>query len=263
MKNRNFGWFLLKISLCCSAIAFGFAKLDWTPNILVSAQLIPIDRMSPLSSRIYRRCRSATVRVVKADSAGSGVIINRNGNVYSVLTNWHVVDSSNPLILTVDNQQHQLVQAPQQIGNVDLALLQFYSDAEYPMVEIETKMPQLGETVYVAGFPLNNESDELGFGNESFRLTQGKVSVVPAKSLPQGYQLGYTNTTEMGMSGSPIFDAEGSLVAIHGRGKYRDPGFGVYIFEDGSEPSPPQLKQMIQASWGIPIEVYTKLYETP
>ena len=260
MKNRNFGWFVLKISLCCTAIALGFVKLDWVPNILVSAQLIPIERMSSLSSRIYQRCRSATVRVVKADSAGSGVIINRNGNVYSVLTNWHVVDSSNPLILTVDNQQHQLVQAPQQIGNFDLALLQFYSEAEYPIVEIETKMPQLGETVYVAGFPLtDNESDELGFGNESFRLTQGKVSIVPAKSLPQGYQLGYTNTTEMGMSGSPIFDAEGLLVAIHGRGKYRDPGFGVYIFEDGSEPSPLQLEQMIKASWGIPIEVYTKL----
>ena len=259
MKNRNFGWFVLKISLCCTAIV-GFAKFDQVSDILVPARLIPSERMSPIGSRIYRRCRSATVRVVKADSAGSGVIINRNGNVYSVLTNWHVVDSSNPLILTVDNEQHQLVQAPQQIGNVDLALLQFYSEAEYPLVEIETKMPQQGETVYVAGFPLtDNESDKLGFSNESFRLTQGKVSIIPAKALPQGYQLGYTNTTEMGMSGSPIFNAEGSLIAIHGRGKYRDPGFGVYIFEDGSEPSPPQLEQMIESSWGIPIRVYAKL----
>ena len=61
------------------------------------------------------------------------------------------------------------------------------------------------------------------------------------------------------MSGSPIFNTDGFLVGIHGRGKYRDPGFGVYIFEDGSEPSPAQLEQMIEASWGIPIGIYSNL----
>jgi hypothetical protein len=91
-------------------------------------------------------------------------------------------------------------------------------------------------------------------------LIEGEVSIVPVKSLPQGYRLGYTNDTKIGMSGSPIFNDAGLLVAIHGRGKYRDPGFGVYIFEDGSEPPPEQLEQMVKSSWGIPIEVYSELF---
>ncbi|MEG4114000.1 MULTISPECIES: hypothetical protein [unclassified Microcoleus] len=61
------------------------------------------------------------------------------------------------------------------------------------------------------------------------------VSVLLPKSLAQGYSLGYTNEVKIGMSGSPIFNAKGFLVGINGRGKYRDPNFGVYAFEDGSD----------------------------
>ena len=235
----------------------------YSPGATIAKE-VPTRNVSPEANRnseIYQLCQSATVRVVKAESAGSGVIISREGNTYSVLTNWHVVNSSNPVILTADDRQHQLVKPPQQLGDADLALLQFSSAVEYPTAEIETEMPQIGDTVYAAGFPLaiGEIENSLDLGNEAFRLIQGEVSIIPVKSLPQGYRLGYTNETEMGMSGSPIFNAEGLLVAIHGRGKYRDPSFGVYIFEDGSEPPPEQLEQMIESSWGIPISIYSEL----
>ena len=103
---------------------------------------------------------------------------------------------------------------------------------------------------------VGDNQNSLDLGNEAFLLTKGEISLVPNKSLPLGYQLGYTNETAIGMSGSPIFNARGMLVAIHGRGKHRDPGFGVYIFADGTEPSTEQLSQMIQSSWGIPISTY-------
>lgn len=242
------------------------SKINWHLIASAIAQDIPSSEIDPevsSSSEIYQLLKSSTVRVVKADSAGSGVIINREGSTYLVLTNWHVVDSKNPLILTADDQQHQLVQPPQQIENVDLALLKFYSEVEYPIAKVEAQIPQIGDKVYAAGFPLTigEIENSLGLGNEAFRLTQGEVSIIPAKSLPQGYQLGYTNETEAGMSGSPIFNAEGLLVGIHGRGKYRDPNFGVYIFEDGSEPPQEELEQMIKSSWGIPISFYSELFE--
>lgn len=264
MKGRNPLLRLLRLSsFFLVAIALHYALLSWSinPQVLAQSELMEnVQVIKGLESDLYQLYQSATVRVVKIDSAGSGVIINRSGNIYAVLTNWHVVDQHTPLILTVDDQQHQLTGAPQQLGNSDLALLQFNSEADYPIAQLETTMPQVGETVYAAGFPLEiNESLTLDLGNKAFRLTQGKILVVPIKSLPQGYQLGYTNDTAIGMSGSPIFNTEGSLVAIHGRGKYRDPGFGVYIFEDGSEPPPEQLEQMIQSSWGIPINTYVKL----
>ena len=283
MKDGNLGGKLIfklaifSVSVIGGAIALKTIELPpsygiaiWSSGINSNtvtsaiAQEVPTQNALPEAnpnSKIYQLFQSSTVRVVKADSAGSGVIINREGNTYSVLTNWHVVDSNNPLILTADDQKHQLVKPPQQLGDADLALLQFHSEVEYPPAQIETKMPQIGDTVYAAGFPLiiGDIENSLALGNEAFRLTQGEISVIPAKSMPQGYQLGYTNKTEIGMSGSPIFNAAGLLVGIHGRGKYRDPGFGVYIFEDGSEPPPEQLKQMVKSSWGIPISTYAEL----
>lgn len=248
------GWLLLV------AIAFADLPPQGNSQIKIWAQSLGDDSVvSPhdLERDFWALCQSATVRIVKTDSAGSGVIIARQGNTYSVLTNWHVVDSSNPVILTVDDQQHQLLTAPQQLGNLDLALLQFTSEVAYPVAPVARSLPQVGDQVYAAGFPLEiSDADSIDLGNDAFRLTQGQVSIIPSKSLPQGYQLGYTNDTAIGMSGSPIFNTEGSLVAIHGRGKYRDPSFGVYIFEDGSEPPPEQLEQMIQSSWGIPLSTY-------
>lgn len=268
MKDGNSSSPIFRLSLfSVMAIVCHYSQPNLNLGGTVLAQSIPTENVIPASSfpsnideELHQLCQSATVRVIKPDSAGSGVIINRQGNIYSVLTNWHVVNSSNPLILTADDQQYQLVEAPQQLGNADLALLQFYSEVEYPVPQMQTTMPQIGDTVYAAGFPLEiNNLNSLSLGNAAFRLTEGEVSVIPLKSLPQGYQIGYTNDTASGMSGSPIFNAQGLLVAIHGRGKYRDPGFGVYIFEDGSEPNAEQLEQMIQSSWGIPIATYAEL----
>ncbi|MEG4839658.1 hypothetical protein QUB24_16200 [Microcoleus sp. B9-D4] len=76
------------------------------------------------------------------------------------------------------------------------------------------------------------------------------------KSLPQGYRLGYTNEVKIGMSRDPIFNAKGFLIGINGRGKYREPNFGVYAFEDGSESTAELLEKMVKSSWGIPISIY-------
>ena len=253
--SQLLGWF------ACAAMALTYGQLNLNQGVL--AQSVPtLDILPEANNGIYQMFKSATVRVVKADSAGSGVIIAREDNIYSVLTNWHVVDSSNPIILTVDNEQHRLVEAPRQVGNADLALLKFSSQVEYPIALIQPTMPKIGDQVFAAGFPLTiNEASSLELGNQAFRLTPGKISVIPVKSMPQGYQLGYTNETEIGMSGSPIFNEDGALIAIHGRGKHRDPGFGVYLFEDGSEPDPEQLEKMIESSWGIPLSAYAELLD--
>ena len=254
MKDGNLG---IRLAVyCLSATILSLVTIRGNFEGLTMAQEAPVNL---LSEEFYQKCQSTTVRIVKTDSAGSGVIIAREGNFYSVLTSWHVVNSSNFFILTADDRQHQLTNPPQQLGDADLAVLKFYSESEYPTATIRSQIPQVGDTVYAAGFPLSIEGDRnsVRLGNEAFRLIEGEVSIVPDRSLPQGYRLGYTNDTEMGMSGSPIFDTDGLLVGIHGRGKYRDPGFGVYSFEDGSEPSPEQLERMIESSWGIPISIYS------
>jgi len=262
MRHSNLGTRLGVFYLTAAIVLMALARFDSSRSVNAQeAPTIELFSEASVDNELYRKCKLSTVRIIKADSAGSGVIIAREGNFYSVLTSWHVVSSNNSTILTADDREHQLINAPKQLGDADLGVLKFYSEIEYPIAVIQDRIPQVGETVYAAGFPLSidrdKKSDELG--NEAFRLSEGQVSIIPDKSLPQGYRLGYTNDTAMGMSGSPIFDRDGLLVGIHGRGKYRDPSFGVYLFEDGSEPSPAQLEEMISSSWGIPIGIYNNL----
>ena len=114
---------------------------------------------------------------------------------------------------------------------------------------MSTEQAAVGEPVLVAGFPAGSQVEALA-------VTRGFISLLPPKSLPQAYSLGYTNEVKIGMSGGPVFNAKSLLIAINGRGKYRDPGFGVYTFEDGSEPTPELLEKMVKSSWGIPINIY-------
>ena len=237
-------------------VSLGHKQLALTQTI--PSYVLPDDTYS---QDIYKLAQSSTVRIIRDNTAGTGVIIYHQGDVYTVLTNWHVVKNDSFLqIMAADGQIYQLLQSPQQLGNLDLALIQFQSRDSYQVATVATEDPEVGEKVYAAGFPLYEEGDRsmntISQGIQAFRLTQGEVSLILPKSLPDGYYLGYTNDTEIGMSGGPIFNTKGFLVGVHGRGKYRDPDFGVYTFEDGSEPSPKMLETMIDCSWGIPITTY-------
>ncbi|MEO1673289.1 MAG: serine protease, partial [Cyanobacteria bacterium J06631_2] len=147
------------------------------------------------SQDIYDLAQSSTVRIIQDNAAGTGVIIYQAGQIYTVLTNWHVVGSENvSSIMTSDGREYQLLQPPQRLGNFDLALIQFQSSDSHQIATIATNDPEVGEKVYAAGFPLYEQDDSsintIPLGIEAFRLTQGEVSLIPPKSLPEGYHLG-------------------------------------------------------------------------
>lgn len=193
--------------------------------------------------------RQTAVRIQTAKSSGSGTIVQRQGQTYTVLTSWHVVafDKGDRTIVTGDGRRYRPLGVPRRLGDTDLAIVQFRVNVEYKVAPITRRSPAVGEPLLAAGFPA---------GAVALTVARGLTELVLPKSLPQGYSLGYTNEVKIGMSGGPIFNAEGLLVGINGRGKYRDPGFGVYAFEDGSEPTPELLEKMVKSSWGIPISIY-------
>lgn len=196
--------------------------------------------------------RQTTVRIKTAKYSGSGTIVRSIGQIYTVLTSWHVVafDRGDRTIVTSDGLLHQpLLLTVRRLDNTDLAIAEFLSTNQYKIASTSTELAAVGEPVLAAGFPAGSEVDAIA-------VTRGLVSLLLPKSLPQAYSLGYTNEVKIGMSGGPIFNAKGLLVGINGRGKYRDPGFGVYAFEDGSEPTPELLEKMVKSSWGIPISIY-------
>lgn len=250
MKKRFFALFMAALLTSLIPIA-GMAEPETARSTSSNIEAGSIEELA----------RMTTVRIFTPDASGSGILVKRQETIYSVLTNWHVLANSSQITVTApDGQKYQLF-ASRQLGNTDLAIAQFDSKTAYQIAKPTTKTISVGETVFAAGFPMyrgQNWQTTFSQGLQVFQLTQGVVSLVLPKSLPQGYRLGYTNDILVGMSGGPIFNGQGELIGVNGRIKDRDPSFGVYVFEDGTEPSAALLEQMVNSSWGIPIATYLR-----
>ncbi len=204
-------------------------------------------------SQLLHLAQSVTVKVLSKDSWGSGILIQKQGKVYSVLTNEHVLIAGDPpyRIQTPDGQIYnaELVKTAQFQEN-DLSLLHFRSTKTVYAVALLGAAPLQGDEVFAGGFPLAVEKSTSGL--QEFVFTRGKVSLVLHKALEGGYQIGYTNKVENGMSGGPVLNRRGEVVAINGMHAY--PLWGdPYVFQDGSHPGASMRQVMIRSSWAIPI----------
>ncbi|HEY9850247.1 MAG TPA: trypsin-like peptidase domain-containing protein [Leptolyngbyaceae cyanobacterium] len=159
--------------------------------------------------------REATV-FINGQNPGSGVIISRKGNTYYVLTAQHVVNSPDEYeIVTSDGTKHSLdYSTVKKLPGVDLALVQFTSDKHRRIAPLgDSDVANEGKTVYISGWPHPGRA----IAQRIFQLTSGKISGRPLEPLDKGYGLVYTNTTRVGMSGGPVWDAQGRVIGIHGQ----------------------------------------------
>lgn len=263
--HRVINW--LEVGLMSSLAIAQSYFLDGRNAIAQTVLTYPLPTQTQ-EGNVQRLAQQTTVRIFTPNASGSGVIVQRQGQTYTVLTSWHVVAFSDKhTIITPDGQRYTPVSRQlKQLGNTDLGITQFRSNSFYKVATISNQPVKVGEPVFAAGFPMYQElslATTFDQGIRAFRFTSGEVSVLPPKSLAQGYRLGYTNDIAVGMSGGPIFNASGALIGINGRVKNRDPDFGVYAFEDGTEPSPQLLAQIVNSSWGIPISSYLKFQHLP
>ncbi|MCM1984832.1 trypsin-like peptidase domain-containing protein [Lyngbya confervoides] len=177
-------------------------------------------RARALSGREIRdRAAAITVQIQAAGSSGSGVLLQRQGNRYAVLTAKHVVDATQPgeelYAVTSDGRFHGgVVQEMVLLAGLDVALLWFAVAPEAPdyALAVVGNSDALVETdrIYVAGFPQTG----LAITRPTFTITQG---VVTGKgTYERGYGLIDDNVTQTGMSGGPILNQQGQLVGIHG-----------------------------------------------
>ncbi|WP_293150591.1 MULTISPECIES: serine protease [unclassified Microcoleus] len=252
---------IFTISLLLTGLLFSLAK-DTHEHISIKPAAISEN----LNREVSEIARLVTVRILSDSGSGSGVIIGRNGENYRVLTNNHVVagNTQNYTVLTADGQTHIAKRlSSSQFSRLDLALVEFTSRESYRVVEIgNSHKLAVGDAVFGAGFPNWHWIDAKAIENtrnwglKAFRLTAGKVGMLPEKSFVEGYQLGYTNDITEGMSGGPVLDSRGRLVGVNGRLKYPLAGIEVFTFVDGSVPSEGVFREMEALSWGIPIEIF-------
>lgn len=217
------------------------------PNTVhIISQVLPLDKLRQFAQAI-------TVKIVNKDAQGSGVIIAKDGNTYTVLTNAHVIRNKNSLdIQTADKKIHQakIISLGNSLEGNDLAVLQFQATQTYQTVPLAIN-PNLQENqpVYAVGFP-----DETGI----LTLNEGKISLFTPKPFIGGYQIGYSNEIKPGMSGGPLLNQQGELIGINGL--LSNPILNdAYRYQDGSYPTQDQIKRYRNTSFAVPIQTLISL----
>lgn len=209
------------------------------------------------ATRVYQVARSISVKVYTGSTNGSGLIIQRSGSVYTIVTSRHVLTPGAPYqVETADGRVYSAeVLENVAFGGNDLALLQFSSGQDYPVANLGSGASlAVGDRVYVGGFPNGIDPSQAG----GFVFRDGTVTLLPDRALEKGYQLGFTNRIDKGMSGGPLLNDRGEIVGINGMHAY--PLWGnPYIYIDGSEPSAATREIMVRSNWAIPIETLVQL----
>jgi len=253
------------------------------PEIL-SAYNLPLPQVNPdiettaytgYIAELEAKAKGFTVRIDSSSKAnGSGVIIAKKGNIYTVLTADHVLcekeesqdAASKPCpdntytVVTRDGKTRNIEKSTiiRQEG-VDLAVFQFESRDNYPVAEIANYNPNTGDFVFAAGFPKIGDNPskwlfsggaihdkELGLlltRQSPLRNKQGGT-LQSVASLTGGYELVYTSITFGGMSGGAVLDSQGRVIGIHGRSEGAGGG-----------------KIQLGLSLGIPISTFIGLQE--
>jgi S1-C subfamily serine protease len=167
---------------------------------------------------VARIAEAITVRIEGA-TQGSGVLVKREGNRYTVLTAWHVVSGQRQgeelAIYTPDGKAHQAVDGSiQQIGKVDMAILSFSSSTAYKLAKVGDAMGiTSGSSIFVGGYPLPTSA----VPKRIWRFLTGNLVAKASVAMPNGYQLLYSNPTLPGMSGGAVLNQSGELIGIHGQ----------------------------------------------
>jgi serine protease Do len=183
--------------------------------VLVGINLAPARALT--SAEVNTIARSVTVRIMSSGGSGSGVLIRKEGKTYTLLTVVHVLANQTAVyeVATSDGQRYTLDRKSIKAhAQADLAIAQFTSTKSYPVTKISSSQDVTeGSPTYVAGFPAKTTA----MTESIYNFTKGEVTAAPAQPFKDGYGLVYTNATLPGMSGGPIFNADGALIGIHGR----------------------------------------------
>ncbi|MFN5952225.1 MAG: GUN4 domain-containing protein [Dolichospermum sp.] len=152
-----------------------------------------------------------TVMIGGLDGKGSGVTMAKHGKTYTVLTAHHVVKKAGYglyEIITYDGQKYEMENKAQTLGKLDLALVKFTSSKNYPLAKIaDSQTIKEGARVYYAGFPANQP--------RNYRFIPADIT--GRSQNQEGYELSYNGSALPGMSGGPVLNEEGLLIAIHGK----------------------------------------------
>lgn len=217
--------------------------LDPLPMILMGSTiaLVQFQAAQALTpQQISEIGKQITVIIGGPDGKGSGVIIGKEGNTYTVLTAHHVVSAPGAYaIQTIDGATYPVYNYTELYG-ADLAIVEFTSNRNYQVAQIgNSQQMREGSKVYYAGYPVPQPPTL----PRTYQFNEGIVSsIIP--NAPEGYGLKYSGIALPGMSGGPVLDDQGRLIAINGLLESRQLAVDLWT---------------VTGTKGIPMSVYREL----
>jgi len=216
------------------------------------------------SQEIAETVKNSIVLISYQNEAGhgTGFIVPGPAGVCTVLTARHVVEGRSLNLQTNDQKLHK-TNSIQASPNLDLAVVTFQSAGEkcsYPSLNLgDSDSVKQTDQIYISGFP-----DRAGGGKLVRQFVRGSVSGLDV--LEQGYGISYDASTFGGMSGGPVLDVSGKVVAVHGKTDAQI----VADLQSQQASLPPQQQAALQQAaarvaggvqintfrWGIPIKTY-------
>ena len=188
-KNNNFD---LKVKTALIAFQKDYdinpISKEPTENLLTELQRAFRNSPNPLDLSNYY-----------VSGSGSGFVVNDDG---FVITNVHVVEDCS--LITVGKKIIASIEKADIVN--DVAILKINSNGNYTPLKISENDIELGEEIFVAGFPINYILENLNF-------TSGLISSeVGVGQNVNRFQ--FTAPIQPGNSGGPIFNAYGGVVGI-------------------------------------------------
>lgn len=250
--------------------SFPYAALARTASIaaIVISQPVAIAAKSP--QEIAKFANTVTVQVNPSPDdpemrSGSGFIIARHGNNYTVLTCDHVLKGKPATVRTYDGKIYPITKG-QSLGTgtnpIDLALLTFNSSIDYPVAKLgNSNQASVGAQIFVFGYPINKLERKVG-EDRQFEFSPGYVTS-RVNNVSGGYTMRYSAVTQAGMSGGPVFDIDGRVVGVHGLAENDE---ARVVDEEGGQISPTSLGFVVTTKTGfnsaIPINTFLSLQKS-
>jgi tetratricopeptide (TPR) repeat protein/S1-C subfamily serine protease len=223
-------------------------QLPPLPQTEIPGYQLPQAPLTGWLGELEKQAKQITVRIdSSSQNNGSGVIIAKEGNSYTVLTAAHVVCEKKGMgecpqhtytIVTADGQTHPVEPDSIQYNEgVDLAVVKFRSNQTYAVATLAKYPTQDNQYMLTAGYPRlgTNSPWRLTLGQTWSRetgllritLSSSRTNNDPGAQLLQavgqaagaldgGYELVYSSITYGGMSGGPVLDTQGRVIGIHG-----------------------------------------------
>ncbi|NET58802.1 MAG: serine protease [Symploca sp. SIO2E6] len=222
--------------------------------------LVGCNFSKPLSpGEISQKIGKSVVLIYYKGGHGSGFFVSGEKGVCTILTARHVALAAEKLKIQTKDRQTWNAGSIRPFPHNDLALVEFTpqgNNCPYPSLPLgDSDQVTTGDQVYISGYFESNK-----------RLLNHFVpgDVTTIAELPEGYGIAYDATTARGMSGGPVVNETGEIIAIHGRSD-------IEIYELAKRQGkaiPPALQALAEEDsdvvgsrtsvfkWGIPTRIY-------